>query len=78
MSKITNDVLVERMENIKQSIDEIKEHLAKMNGGIAETKLKSLDNAHAIEQHLSNHKTFYVILTTIFVIIQLLMKYLNI
>jgi len=57
MAKITNEVLLEKINNIGTDISEMKEHMSKINGQVAK------NTEHRIQQTTIN-KIVYLLITT--------------
>ena len=57
MARITNEVLLEKINNIGTDINEMKEHMSKINGQVAK------NTEHRIQQTTIN-KIVYLLITT--------------
>lgn len=57
MARITNEVLLEKINNIGTDISEMKEHMSKINGQVAK------NTEHRIQQTTIN-KIVYLLITT--------------
>jgi hypothetical protein len=57
MARITNEVLLEKINNIGTDIAEVKQHMRKMNGQVAK------NTEHRIQQTTIN-KIVYLLVTT--------------
>jgi hypothetical protein len=57
MARITNEVLLEKINNIGTDIAEVKQHMRKMNGQVAK------NTEHRIQQTTIN-KIVYLLITT--------------
>jgi len=57
MARITNEVLLEKINNIGTDINEMKEHMSKINGQVAK------NTEHRIQQTTIN-KIVYLLVTT--------------